>query len=95
MATFTVRVELLDKPDPQAFARLHAAMEREGFERTVVEANTRAAFRLPSGEYNFVAEMTTQKVLKRACRAANESGRRFSVLVTESVGRTWLNLGEV
>lgn len=92
MATFTIRVEILDRTAPDAYRRLDLAMTQAGFEPTITDTAQGGTFRLPTGEYNFVADLTPAKVLKRACRVATGSGLRCAVLVTESVGRTWSNL---
>ena len=92
MASFTTRVELHDASF-QDYQILHSAMEAEGFTRTISSSNVK--YKLPTAEYNRIASVTQQQVLDSAKRAANETGRKYAVLVTESVGRTSFGLEKV
>lgn len=93
MATFTTRVELHYANDDD-YETLHAAMEKEGFSRTVV-SDDGITYHLPTAEYNRSGNLTRKQVLDSAKKASVKTGRSYSVLVTESRGRTWHNLDTV
>jgi hypothetical protein len=50
---------------------------------------------MPTAEYNKEGNYTRDQVFESAKRAAEKVGKKFSVLVTESTGRTWHNLEAV
>ena len=89
MPKFTTRVELHSATDTD-YERLHAAMEGEGFTRTI--SSESGTYRLPTAEYNRDGQIDTDEVLESAKRAAGRTGKKFAVLVTESNGRTWVGL---
>lgn len=85
MANITVRVELHEADDePQAYKDLHAAMERQGFSRTIkTQGDVRR--KLPNAEYSMVTNLTKQQVLDKAILAARSvmgDDELFSILVT-------------
>jgi hypothetical protein len=91
MAQFTTRVELRGVI-LEAYGRLHSAMEQQGFSRTI-KAEDGTGYVLPTGEYNRAGEnLTTAKVLSDAKIAAASVAAKFSILVTESSTRMWLDL---
>jgi hypothetical protein len=90
MARYTVRVEL-HKADNDDYESLHEYMEEEGFLRYIVD-NDGHKWRLPTAEYNSASKSDKYVVLGRAKRAASRTGKRYTVLVTKSDGRTWYNL---
>ncbi len=92
MASFTTRVELHGANDDD-YEILHAAMEKEGFTRTI-QSSTKT-YHLPTAEYNRSGTLTRDDVLESAKRAAGKTKKSYAVLVTESAGRTWLGLDEV
>jgi hypothetical protein len=94
-AKFTVRVELHDYPTADEYEALHEAMAAQGFSRTIVDENTGEEYYLPTAEYNLIGSLDRDVVLARADRAANQTGKRYSVVVTPSSGRTWYNLEPV
>lgn len=93
MTNFTTRVELHDANGAD-YQNLHAAMQAEGFSRTIVSENG-TRYHLPTAEYNFVGPLTRAEVLAKARAAAAKVRKSFEVLVTESAGRTWHNLRPV
>jgi len=93
MASFTTRVELHDA-DYDDYETLHAAMQAEGFSRTIT-AEDNVTYHLPTAEYNRSGNLTRDQVLESAKRAASGTGKRYGVLVTESNGRTWTGLEQV
>ena len=90
MAQFTVRIELHDAqwPDYDAF---HAAMERQGFSR-LISGDDGRTYQLPWAEYDGAANLTSMQVLGAAQTAANSTGKKNSVLVTEAKNRAWSGL---
>lgn len=93
MAKFTTRVELHDAKSPEDYTGLHEYMEEEGFSRRIRFGQVR--YELPTAEYNYTDEDTIESVLEAAKRAATKTGKKFSVLVTETtVARAHYNLKE-
>jgi len=90
MARFTVRVELHDA-ESEEYEVLHAAMEARGFSRFIADTNG-ILYHLPWAEYNRDAQLTRKAILKSARQAADQTGKKYCVLVTQSAGRTWHNL---
>jgi hypothetical protein len=90
MASFTVRIEL-HKASWDDYNTLHAAMERRGFSR-LVRADDGRTFRLPWAEYDGTGNLTCAQVRDVAQEAANETGKRSSVFVTEAASRAWSGL---
>jgi hypothetical protein len=93
MVKFTTRVELHSASLESDYEKLHAEMAKENFTRTIVI--TDGEVKLPTAEYNKDGKYTKEQVLDSAKRAATKIGKKFSVLVTESNGRTWCNLETV
>ena len=94
MASFTVRVELHDDPTSEDYDTLHEAMENEGFSR-IIKDSKGTEYHLPDAEYIISGSFTKQNVLQKAKNAASQTGKDYSVLVTESNGRTWYNLKSI
>jgi hypothetical protein len=92
MTRFTTRVELHDA-DYDDYETLHAAMEAEGFTRTISDGTT--TYHLPTAEYNREADLDKKQVLASAERAASQTRKNYAILVTESNGRTWAGLEKV
>lgn len=92
MSQFTVRVEL-HEAKWEDYERLHAEMEGKGFSR-LIKADDGKTYHLPWAEYNGAADLTNSQVRDIARSAANSTGKRNAVLVTESNGRTWVGLEE-
>jgi hypothetical protein len=86
MARFTTRVELHDE-ESSDYDKLHKAMERKGFTRTIVVGDT--TYHMPNAEYNYDGEATRDQVREKAVEAAKTVRPKFDVLVTESAGRCW------
>jgi len=97
MAQFTVRVELHGaRYDEPAYVALHAAMERVGFSRTIRDAQSGKVFQLPPAEYIIVVGHTNRaEICNMAERAAVQTGRGYSVLVTGDATCTWAHLEEL
>jgi hypothetical protein len=92
MLRFTIRLELYGLPTTEDYYKLHAAMEKIGFLRTLKGDKV---YLLPDGEYNFDGINTGQGVLELAKSAANTIWKDYAVLVTSTeVTRDWYNLKE-
>lgn len=87
---YTTRVELHYATDDD-YESLHDAMAREGFSRQIT-SNDGVTYHLPTAEYNYEGNRSRSQVLDAAKRAANTTGLKYAVLVTESDGRTWSGL---
>jgi hypothetical protein len=85
MAQFTVRVELHDAQWAD-YNALHAAMGRQGFSR-LIRGDDGGIYQLPWAEYDRDVNLTSAQVLAAAQNAANATGRRYSLLVTEAKNR--------
>ena len=90
MAQFTVRIELHDAHWTD-YNTLHAAMERQGFSR-LIKGDDGHTYQLPWAEYDAAANLTSMQVLALAQSAANTTGKKNSVLVTEAKYRAWSGL---
>jgi len=90
MASFTVRVELHYATEAD-YQTLHSAMERAGFSRFIT-SDDGIAYHLPLAEYNREGNLTRSQVLESAKAAANTTGKKYAVLVSETSGRTWIGL---
>jgi hypothetical protein len=93
MPNYMTRVELHHATE-EDYETLHAAMEAQGFERTITSAERRV-YHLPTAEYYRATNLQRGQVLESAKAAATTTGRRYAVVVTESNGLTWFGLEEV
>lgn len=89
MAKFTTRVEL-HEADSSDYDELHEHMKAEGFRTTISGSDN--TYVLPTAEYNYQGEVEIDDVLAWAKSAANKTGRKYSILVTEAVQRKWVGL---
>lgn len=87
------RIELHDA-DYDDYETLHAAMEKEGFDRTIT-SDDNVTYHLPTAEYYRSAQLTRAQVLESAKRAAGTTRKSFAAVVTESNGVTWSGLAKV
>jgi hypothetical protein len=93
MANFTVRVEL-HNANSKDYENLHAAMERRGFIRWIINGND-VKKRLPTAEYNLAnSGLSGPEVRDRAKAVADSIKPKPTpwILVTESEGRWWSGL---
>jgi len=95
MANFTTRVELYGDPSGDDYDNLHAAMEKEGFRRTIKFEGDDTIWQLPHAEYNRNANLTAEAVRDSAKGAAATVWDDFAILVTKADGgRAIYNLRE-
>jgi hypothetical protein len=94
MPSFTTRVEL-HRATGEDYERLHLAMEKRGFSRTIT-SDKGVRYDLPTAEYDRSgSSLTRAEVRDDAKAAASSVTKSYSVLVTESNGRTWHGLEKV
>jgi len=90
MSLFTVRIELHDAQWAD-YEGLHSAMQRQGFSRQITADDGRQ-YQMPWAEYNAAAALTSMQVLNIAQVAANGTGKKNAILVTEAKSRAWAGL---
>lgn len=90
MAKFTVRVELHDAQWSD-YDQLHAAMELKGFSRQIT-ADDGKTYQMPWAEYTGSAQLSSPQVRDIAKAAADTTGKKSAVFVTEAVTRAWIGL---
>lgn len=90
MAKFTVRVEL-HAANADDYDVPHGAMEGAGFSRQI-SSDAGVSYHLPWAEYNIEDSLDKSQVCDKANAAAQDTGKSFAILVTESNGRTWIGL---
>ena len=90
MAQFTTRVEL-HNATYEDYKVLHAAMERRGFSRTIL-GDDGSRYHLPTAEYDLTSERSGEEVRGLAAAAAEETGKKYAVLVTKALSRYWTGL---
>ena len=90
MARYITRVELHDAKVPRDTDALQKAMLEEGFVATI--KGKRPLYRLRTGEFYRDEEVPIADVLEFAKNAAERTGRRFSILVSEAPNSTWFHL---
>jgi len=73
------------------YQNLHDRMGQQGFSKTITSSDG-IVYDLPDAEYNIVGALTKSDVMERAKNAARGTGKKFQVLVTEAVSRSWWNL---
>lgn len=99
MGHFTTRVVLhkddknYEPLDSETYDILHGAMEKEGFNRTILGDNN-IEYYLPPAEYDKIGDFTIEEVRASAEKAAKKAAKKYSVLVTEG-SRAWIYLDEV
>jgi len=90
MAKFTVRVEL-HEAEQADYDRLHAAMEERGFSRRI-KSDDGSTYQMPLAEYNGIGNFTSAQIRDIARAAADITGKRSAVFVTEALSRAWVGL---
>lgn len=91
MARFITRVELYGTPTRQDYDKLHAAMESNGFSRTITGDNG-TVYKLPTATYFGEATATAEQVRKHAADAAFATWKSCAVFTCEFVNSSWSGL---
>lgn len=90
MTSYTTRVELHKAQDGD-YGKLHTAMEKKGFTRTI-ESDDGTVYQLPTAEYNFIGTQARKEVLALAKDAAATVRPKYAIIVTQAASRTWSGL---
>ncbi|WP_141211449.1 hypothetical protein [Rhodoferax sp. TH121] len=92
MAKFTIRVELHD-----AQAKDYATLEKALAAKNITDVITSdgVKYKMPPAEYQCHGELTAAQVRDIAVAAAESTGKKHAVLVTESASRAWVGLNKV
>ena len=93
MSVFIVRIELHDAVEEE-YEKLHKAMSKSGFSRTVLDTN-KVEFHLPKAEYGMSTDLEPVKVMDIVTRAAQQTHKMFGILLTQAQGVTFYNLAPV
>jgi hypothetical protein len=88
-AQFTVRIELKGVITKSDYEKLDLEMNKEKFTNTII---LDGMFKLPTTEYSIEGKYLTREVLDLAVHAATKTGKKFSILVTKSAEREFINL---
>ena len=88
MAQFIARVELYGA-NGEDYSKLHAAMERGGFSRTITLQDG-SVHQLPTAEYFREGISTTEAVLNEVRSAASTVSRSFGAIVVEAAEPAWV-----
>jgi uncharacterized protein (DUF1330 family) len=92
MSDFLTRVELHDAKWPDDYeSRLHSAMAREGFSKTITDEKG-IIYELPIGEYYKKTNENIEEVIERAKKAVITTGHKFGVIVGDCTNLKWSGL---
>ena len=89
MPKYTVRVELRNYPTSEQYAQLDVAMERLGFDRTIVGWG-QVRYQLPTTEYYIISAYTPEALTILVYNAAKLIDPECAVLTVE-VNNIWWN----
>ncbi|EPR2277779.1 type V toxin-antitoxin system endoribonuclease antitoxin GhoS [Salmonella enterica subsp. enterica serovar Newport] len=93
LAKYTVRVELRNSQDAD-YEELHEKMKAKLFSR-MITTDSGNSYYLPNAEYNYICRAgEKEKVAKLAESVASRISKNPKILVTESNGRSVMNLDE-
>jgi hypothetical protein len=87
------RVELHDA-NYQDYTNLHAYMAAEGY-TTTIRGSDGKTYQLPPAEYHLDGAYSRDQALEKAKRAAQRTPRKFAIVVSETVGASWVGLSVV
>ena len=93
MARFTVRIEL-HNANWNHYEAMYQHLANVNITDVIVSDEGRR-YKLPPAEYNYEGNATAAQVLETAKQCAARVVSSYSVLVTESVRRSWHNLSPV
>jgi hypothetical protein len=88
VAQFIARVELYGA-NGEDYSKLHAAMERIGFSRTITLQDG-SVRQLPTAEYFREGISTTEAILTEVRSAASTVSRNFGAIVVEAAEPAWV-----
>jgi len=92
MSDYLTRVELHDTKWPDEYVnRLHPAMSREGFSKTITDEKG-IVYELPIAEYYKRTSEDVEQVIERAKKAATTTGKKFGIIVGDCTNLKWSGL---
>ncbi len=95
MSDYLTRVEFHDAKSPDDnISKLHSAMAREGFSRTITDDKS-IVYELPVSEYYKRTSENIEEVIERAKKAAATTGKKFGVIVGDCTNLKWSGLTTV
>jgi hypothetical protein len=93
MANYLARVELL-LAGPEDYEQLHLSMQQRGYVRKIT-GDDGVVYQLPVGTYFvFDTSAALTVALNAAVDAANETGKKSAVLVTDWQSTSWYGLAK-
>lgn len=93
MARFTIRVELHDA-DRDDYEQLETALAERGITDIIV-SDDGVRYKMPPAEYQCLGDLTAEQVRQMCANAAQTTGKRHAILVTEAKARSWSGLDPV
>ena len=78
----------------QDYVKLHAAMTREGFSNQI-RASDGVYYQLPPAEYDLTGNYTLNLARDKASRAAQQTLKKFAIVVSEYSSAAWAGLNRV
>jgi hypothetical protein len=91
MPRYMVRIELRNYPTSEQYTQLHAAMEKLGFDRTIVGWG-QVKYHLPTAEYYIISAYTPEALTILVYNAAKQIDPECAVLTTEANNIWWNGL---
>ena len=90
MSNFTIRVQVHGE-NQVSIDELNRVMDVYGFTRKIA-SDSGKIYALPPGEFSYSGDIDRKTLLEKVKASVGQIGKRYSVLITESKGRTWYNL---
>jgi hypothetical protein len=90
MARFTIRIELHDASWDD-YEEMYGYLESQRI-IDVITSDDGVKYKMPPAEYHYEGAATRAQVLDMAKASAAKVAKSYTVLVTESAGRTWHGL---
>lgn len=91
MARFTVRVVLHDGPTRDDYDQLALALAQRNI-TDVIFSDDGVGYKMPPAEYQCQGDLTAEQVRQVCAVAAQTTGKRHAILVTEAKTRSWSGL---
>lgn len=93
MTKFTTRI-VLHEADWDDYDSLYTHMHQEGFTDEITSSDG-VTYKLPDAEYDISGSFDLDAVMTKAKRAAEKSGKKYKVFITQSACRKWVGLDKV
>lgn len=92
MSKFTIFISIHNESGTDR-DELNKVMNGYGFARTITSDGGKT-YELPVGLYSYTGVIDRKSLLEMTRAAAGQIGKKYSILITESKGRSWHNLEE-